>query len=261
MSGPVLVLGARGMLGQTLLRVLEEAGVRTRTVEGRFDPFRPGSFLDAVGAVDADAIVNCVAVLPDHESSPTVTLAVNGLLPQLLAARLGAGRVLVQASTDGVFRGDRGDYAVFDQPDAIDDYGLAKRLGEAARELGPTVVIRSSIVGPERGLMAWLLAQHGSVSGYSTHRWNGVTTLTWARACLAILAARDRWLSRIEHLTCGSPVSKAQLLAEIARTWELDVTVVPTATVPVDRTLRPTIRTADIGAQLAELRRWSEART
>ena len=71
----------------------------------------------------------------------------NALLPQQLGARLGSDRLLIHASSDGVYDGATGPYGRDDPPDAIDTYGMSKRLGELAMHLVPTVVIRTSVVG------------------------------------------------------------------------------------------------------------------
>jgi dTDP-4-dehydrorhamnose reductase len=179
-------------------------------------------------------------------------------LPQLLAASR-EGRLLVQPSTDGVFSGAEGASAVSKKPDAVDEYGLSKRLGEACGALGPTVLLRTSLVGPElgapRSLFGWLRAQSGTVRGFTDQLWNGVTTLVWAKACLRAL--RGDTPPGLVQLGTPQAVTKYELLALIADVFELDVRVEGQASGrPVDRRLVPTEAAAPLREQLVELRRW-----
>ena len=258
MKETVVVLGHRGMLGHVVLRYLSERGFRVATTPSRFERGREMEFLAEVAAVDPAAVVNCVGVRPGEVESPSELFRINALLPELLAATLGE-RLLVHPSSDGVFAGTRGPYAVHDRPDAVDAYGLSKRLAERSVELGRSVVLRTSLVGPERGkaksLLAWLAAQRGQVRGYTDHLWNGVTTLTWARLCERAL---DGELAPGIHQPVTEPaLSKHGLLEALCTAFALDVGVAAVASgTPVDRRLVATEALPPIDEQLRELAAW-----
>jgi dTDP-4-dehydrorhamnose reductase len=183
---------------------------------------------------------------------------INALLPQLLAAD-SAERLLVQPSTDAVFSGASGPFAVTQKPDARDAYGLSKRLGERCLELGRSVVLRTSLVGPERGttrsLLAWISTQREPVSGYTDQVWNGISTLGWARLCERALNGELH--EGVHQPATEAAVSKYELLREIVETFALGVEVLPTNSAqPVDRRLVPTLVLPPIREQLEELRSW-----
>jgi dTDP-4-dehydrorhamnose reductase len=246
------------MLGHVVSRWLAEHDWQVVTTNRRYDPEVPSDLLDEVDASRCEAVVNCVGTTPKRAGNAQL-MAVNALLPQQLAARLGPDRLMVHASTDGVFAGDRAPYRVTDRPDALDPYGTSKRLGELAGFLGPVVVIRASIVGPDRGaprgLLDWLRSQTGEVTGFADHVWNGITTLEWARICGAAL--EGRLPPGLHQPACSEPVSKEALLRIMAEVYEHDVKVLHgTSGRPIDRTLVPTETRASIREQLTDLRRW-----
>lgn len=259
MTLSALVLGERGMLGHVVARYLEEQGVRVERLAARFAPGQGLEFVEAVAAAEVSAVVNCIGLA--RGPAPEL-LRVNAFLPQLLAARLG-GRLLVQPSTDGVFSGAEGPSAVSKRPDAVDPYGLSKRLGEACAALGPTLLLRTSLVGPElgapRSLLGWLRAQAGTVRGFTDQLWNGVTTLSWAKACHRALKGATP--PGLVHLGTEEGVTKHELLALLAEVFELDVRIEGQASGrPLDRRLVPTETAAPLREQLVELRRWYEGR-
>lgn len=242
------------MLGHVVARVFVDEGYDVSVSDARFDGDLAGPLLRDVRRAACEIVINCIGTTPKQADAPTLIL-VNGVLPQVLAA---PGQLVIHASTDGVFSGRRGGYRVEDAPDAEDPYGVSKRLGELCVALGPAVVFRSSIVGPEsapRSLLSWYLSRENAVQGYVDHVWNGVTSLAWARC--ALRAARGELASGVHHLTCAEPVSKARLLAAFREAFEGGPEVVPVrSTSPVNRTLVPTLALASIEEQLAELRAW-----
>jgi dTDP-4-dehydrorhamnose reductase len=252
------VLGHEGMLGHVVSRWLSENGWHVSTSSSRYVPEVASTLLDEVVASSCDAVVNCIGTTTGRAESAQL-FAANALLPQHLAARLGPNRLLVHASTDGVFTGDRAPYRATDRPDALDPYGLSKRLGELAIEFGSVVVLRSSIVGPDRleprSLMSWLLSRQGEVTGYTDHVWNGITTLEWARLCAA--ACEGRLAPGLHQPACASPVSKYELLRIMTDVYEREVSVMRGQSGhPIDRTLIPTKPCPAIRDQLRDLRRW-----
>jgi len=248
----VFVLGHKGMLGKVVAQHLAERGHKVLTTTARFSAAET-SLVQEVASSDADVVVNCAAVLSSRGCPLSAMFETNALLPQLLGMALGPSRLLVHASTDGVFSGAAGPYDVGALPDATDAYGLSKRLGELAFPGANRICLRSSIVGTSAGLLGWLLAQQGSVDGYTNHAWNGVTTLEWARACEELIVS-DAAAGTI-HLTCDRPVSKHELLATAARVFNLDLEVRPVcADRTVNRSLVPTHRRAAIEELLVHLR-------
>ncbi len=253
----VAVLGHRGMLGHVVAGVLRAAGHTVLETGVRHDPASPERFLEAIGQLQAEAVVNCIALPPG--SAPKDLVALNTDFPISVARHLGLGPRFIHPSTDGVFRADLPGRSADEEPDATDPYGKSKAAAEVGlRELGATI-IRCSIIGPELGtghsLLNWVRSQTGPISGYTNQVWNGITTLTWARICLRALVEPP--VAQVIQPGFVPPVSKQELLSRIVRIWGLPGPVLP-ANAPqgVGRWLRPNVGTPPLEEQLLALREY-----
>ncbi|HEX4047404.1 MAG TPA: sugar nucleotide-binding protein, partial [Elusimicrobiota bacterium] len=254
----VAVLGAGGMLGRMVLDVLARekglevlASARGRALAGAAKAAYPDVAwreLDAetasvadIGAVieGADCVVNCIGLIKqrfdDTDASEVErAILVNALFPQRLgrAARVAGARVL-QIATDCVYSGARGSYVETDPHDALDVYGKTKSLGECRS--GAVSSLRCSIVGPELdggpSLLEWFLSQPrgARLNGFTNHRWNGVTTLHFAKLCAGIVKSGLKPGS-LRHVVPGDSVTKHELLTLFARAYgREDVVIAPVA--------------------------------
>ncbi|MDQ7844002.1 MAG: sugar nucleotide-binding protein [Armatimonadota bacterium] len=267
----VLVLGASGMLGSMVTDVLARApdlavtatvrdeGLRAAAQERlpsvewlRFDAAtwdprraplpgqRPGSW-----------VINCIGITKplirdDHPAEVLRALQINSLLPYALAeAVASAGGRMIQIATDCVFSGRRGAYTEADPHDPLDVYGKSKSLGEP--HLPGVHHLRCSIIGPEpkdyKFLLEWFVRQPrgASVQGYRNHRWNGVTTLHFARVCLGVITS-GLPLPPLHHLVPGGALTKAEMLhvfSEVYGRQDIAIREVDAKDV-IDRTLATT---------------------
>jgi dTDP-4-dehydrorhamnose reductase len=168
---------------------------------------------------------------------------------------------MIHASTDCIFSGETGRHRTDDLKDAQSTYGFSKALGEAVA-LDPRVYcLRVSLVGPElnggRGLLGWFLQQPGAVDGFTNHRWNGITTLEWARTALGIIQGTLPFSTGVTQLGVEAGMSKFELLTLFAEVWAPGKEVRPTAAAQnIDRTLVPDVVSPPIREQLLELREW-----
>lgn len=252
----VVVLGSTGMLGSMVRFHLERAGL---PVVGLARPaFDVDAFLAdrAVLSLSADdLLINCVGVIKpfcrdDDPAGIERAIRINALFPHLLAREVErAGARLLQIATDCVYAGTRGAYDEGCRHDPLDVYGKTKSLGEP---FGNNVLnIRCSIIGPEISrvrvsLLEWFLAQpSGSVlSGFAHHRWNGVTTLQFARLCemFAVkphLFEETRKFAATQHFVPNEALTKDDLLRLFAEVFGHRVSIrrVDDVGEPVDRTL------------------------
>ncbi len=254
----VLVLGASGMLGFALHRVLHDAGgdivgsVRGASapasswcrdlcyltnidaqefgsVESAIDRIRPGVVINAIGVNRLDAVGGDLRRM----------FAVNSMLPRRLGAIAATrGFRLVHFSSDGVFSGRSGHYDELVLPDADDAYGMSKYLGEAC---GPqSLVLRTSLVGRSlqggTSLLDWLLRQRGPVTGFRHVVFSGLTVDEIASVIGRVL--RHKTLpAGVFHLS-SSPISKLELLERLSAAWDLRQLDILPAEEPVsDRSL------------------------
>jgi dTDP-4-dehydrorhamnose reductase len=268
MTRKVIILGGSGMLGSMVTDDLSRdkgiklaATVRTAALKTKCAAKIPGvSWLlfdatapdpqKALKVIDGyDWVINAIGITKplvhdDNALEVERAVRVNSLLPYLLARRAAAcGARILQIATDCVYSGRKGGYTEKDEFDPLDVYGKTKSLGEVA---SPQVHhLRCSIIGPEpkehKFLLDWFLGQpqNARVSGYTNHRWNGVTTLHFSRLCHGIII-NDLKLPPVQHIVPAGEVTKCQMLQDFARYYEReDVTITPAeAPSVIDRTLQ-----------------------
>jgi dTDP-4-dehydrorhamnose reductase len=258
----VLVLGATGMLGSMVMRVLSSSpGVRAigaarsaqlaaKLPAGTREWVVPTADLGEGAVVEAllasarpDVIVNCVGIVKQLASAddPLVAIPVNALLPHRLAkfAR-SAGARLVHISTDCVFSGRTGNYREADAPDAEDLYGRSKLLGEV--DYPNAVTLRTSIIGHElegaHGLLEWFLRQEGPVNGFRKAIFSGLPTVELATVIRDCVIPRPE-LRGVYHVSAQA-IDKHALLGLIAAEYGKATAIRAVDTPAIDRSLDST---------------------
>ena len=255
----VLVLGASGMLGSAIFRVLSEkedwkiyGTVRSETVKKYFSP-ELGEQLVVVGDLEnhdalveifcrvvPDVVINCVALSKGSldTSDPMRSFSIYALLPHRLAALCGLAKArLVHISTDGVFSGLKGGYSEDDSTDAKDVYGVSKSLGEV--RYPHTITLRTSIIGHElhtsHGLIGWFLSQQNKCTCFTRAIFSGFPAVVLARIIRDIVMPRSE-LSGIYHVA-SEPISKFDLLRLVAEVYGKSIELVANEQVVIDRSL------------------------
>jgi dTDP-4-dehydrorhamnose reductase len=262
----VIVLGGSGMLGSMVVDVLSRdaaldvaATVRSDAVKGQMSRVYPDVewivFNPAAGEVGELFVgrpwaVNAIGITKplirdDRPDEIERAIEINSRLPHLLAhTAKRSGARIIQIATDCVYSGAKGAYREQDAHDALDVYGKTKSLGETFQD--NVHHLRCSIIGPEpkdfKFLIEWFRRQppNATLKGFANHRWNGVTTLQFARLCRGIIAGGID-LGHLLHVVPEGTVSKAEMLHEFARAYNQDVSIetVDAPTV-IDRTLATT---------------------
>lgn len=255
----VLVLGASGMLGNAMFRVLSQGTglevfgtARSGSVRRFFAPEAGQRLIAGVDVENQDSlarvfaevkpqvVLNCIGLIKQlaDADDPLQALPINAMLPHRLArlCELGGAR-LVHVSTDCVFTGTKGDYRESDLSDATDLYGKSKFLGEV--DYPHTITLRTSIIGRElasaHGLVGWFLAQEGRVKGYTRAIFSGLPTVELARVVRDVVLPRAD-LSGLYHVA-SSPIAKYDLLKLVAQVYGKAIEIVPDDTVLIDRSL------------------------
>jgi dTDP-4-dehydrorhamnose reductase len=254
----VMVLGAGGMIGNAMFRVLSENSalevfgtLRSATDAACFHPdLRPQLLADVdvavpdavaqtVVAVRPDTVINCIG-LTKHVAGGNASssaIAMNALLPHRIAMLCAlSGARLIHVSTDCVFTGDRGMYRESDIPDAADVYGRSKQLGEVVAE--GAVTLRTSTIGHEfrtrHGLLEWFLSQT-SCKGYTRAIFSGLPSVIFARIVRDVVIP-DPTLSGLYHVA-GPAIAKSDLLRLVAETYGRDIPLSPDDSLVIDRSL------------------------
>ena len=255
----ILVLGASGMLGNAMLRVLAqepgwevhgslrnasavqyfETSLAARLASG-VDVDNADSLTQLFARLRPDVVINCIGLVKQIAAvnDPILALSINSILPHRLArlCDLASAR-LIHVSTDCVFSGGKGGYVESDPPDALDLYGRSKLLGEVAYP--HAITLRTSIIGRElngsHGLIGWFLAQQGAVSGYTRAVFSGLPTCELARVVRDFVLPQPE-LHGVYHVV-AEPISKYALLQLVNGAYGKHLEITPDASVQIDRSL------------------------
>lgn len=255
----VLVIGASGMIGSTMLRVLSEkkewkvfGSVRDESVKRFFsssiserlisgiDVEYPDALTRVLDQVRPDVVVNCAGLTkhkPEAEA-PLVSIPINTLMPHRLAGLCKLmGARLIHVSTDCVFSGERGGYSEDDFADAHDVYGKSKVLGEV--NYPHAITLRTSTIGHELqskyGLLDWFLSQEGSCKGFARAIFSGLPTVVFAEIIRDVVIPNPE-LTGLYHVA-AKPINKFELLKLIADVYGKKIDIVRDDKLVLDRSL------------------------
>lgn len=148
----LLITGARGQLGQALLRLTADMPDIEVFPFGskELDITSEAAVQDTVRSVAPDVIINCAAhtAVDACETDAENAYRINALGPKHLAqAAAAAGAAMVQVSTDYVFDGTKNTpYVETDLPNPQSVYGSTKLAGEeqAAKYLDRLYIVRTA---------------------------------------------------------------------------------------------------------------------
>ena len=256
----ILVLGASGMLGHMLVRVLAPHHEVRGTTLGNFDHksllarvLKRDYWVDCVdirdwvalemtiSATNPDVVINCVGVIKQKMETSNVmdAICINSLAPHKLAQLCDSkGIKLIHFSTDCVFEGTPGLKRPSDTPNATDLYGTTKRLGEVT--YGQTLTIRTGFVGRQlsgsEGLFEWLWSQRGRpVNGFKNAIYSGLTTMALSRVVQDIIEKHPNLAGL--HQIASTPINKFDLINKLNNRLALNLSVESNSDFWCDRSL------------------------
>lgn len=256
----VLILGASGMLGSAMFKVLSKnkllhvvASLRDNKKTGFFDESLRANLITGVDVLDQDSlakvladtrpnvVINCVGLIKQlgNAKDPLVALPLNAMFPHRLARLCGLlGARVVHISTDCVFDGKKGNYLESDLSNAEDLYGKSKYMGEL-HDYPHAITLRTSIIGHEldsrHSLVDWFLSQEGEVKGFSKAIFSGLPTVELARVVEHYVLPKPE-LHGLYHVA-AEPISKLDLLTLVAREYGKNIRIVADAQLVIDRSL------------------------
>lgn len=224
MNKRILVLGGSGMLGHTLVNILEMdssldvynlvRGVKINEKSIKCDVLEIRELKNNIDDLNPDFIINCIGILREEsDQNFDKAIYINSFLPQWLLNYCSKTNIkFFHISTDCVFDGLEGGYTEESIPNAKDKYGKTKSLGEFDSK--KHLCIRTSIIGPElkengKGLLHWLFNQKGEILGYNNVYWSGVTTVELSKA---ILFSIKNNITGLWNFTNNKKISKYELL-------------------------------------------------
>ena len=255
----ILVIGASGMIGATIIRIMTEnknwsvfGTVRSASVKKFFKPEIANnliinvdvtnwdSLLCVFNNVRPDVVINCAGLTKHISGSdiPINAIPINALMPHRLAelCKLKEAR-LIHISTDCVYSGTKGSYLETDPGDSMDIYGQTKLLGEV--DYPHAITIRTSTIGHEfqtkHGLLEWFLSQEESCKGFNRAFFSGLPTIVLAQIIRDIVIPNTS-LHGLYHVS-GRKISKYDLLTLIADVYEKSIEIVKEENFTIDRSL------------------------
>ena len=236
----ILVLGHKGMLGQTVYRRLTEFGYSIETIE---DKWPSKFFFDRISSSSSDLLINCIGSIPQKNPE---SFRVNFDLPRDLCKNY-KGWIIHPSS----------DCEVDKFPD---DYCSSKKFGtDIIKRHKKSFVINGSIIGPEEnssfGLWSWFEKnKEREINGFVNHKWNGVTSLEWSNICIEIING----IIDNTVITVGvEPLSKFDLLDILNSKLSLGKKIIPVKSkVSIDRSMFVDCFRKGIEEQIDDLIEW-----
>jgi len=256
----ILVIGASGMLGHMLVRVLSPYHRVIGTTSSKYNSESPlarilseKDWIDqidvrnistaelAISTTKPDVVINCVGVIKQKMDSSNVmdAILINSLVPHQLANLCeAAGSRFIHFSTDCVFEGSPGIKRASDTPNATDLYGTTKRLGEV--DYAPALTLRTGFVGRQlagsEGLFEWVRSQKGSaISGYKNAIYSGLTTMALSQVVQQVIELHPS-LSGL-HQVASQKINKFDLITKLNEHLHLNLAIAQNTDFMCDRSM------------------------
>lgn len=225
----ILVLGSGGMLGYGVSEYFRRGGYNViSSTKEDFDVLKNDISTLTPKVKNSDAVINCIGVIKPmiDKYAPLEVMKINGIFPRNLALLCDSENTpLIHVTTDCAYTGRKGAYNEKDSYDAEDLYGISKNCGDI---LG-CMTLRTSFIGPENGrnrsLLEWAFEQKGkTISGYTNHLWNGVSTVNFAKIAERIIL--DGFYEKgIFHIFSADAVTKFELVTIFNEVFSLSMTI------------------------------------
>ena len=256
----LVILGANGMLGNTLFRYFNnKKHFKTLGIVRNIDNIKRSNYLfnnkknisqitnpygpelkKKLISFKTNVVINCIGIIKQNPESDNAqsSIYINSLLPHYLSnicrdidARF------IHVSTDCVFSGAKGNYIESDYPDANDLYGRTKYLGEVLSD--NSITLRGSYIGKEidtsRGILSWFLSQNKEVKGFKKAIFSGVTALEFGRIISEFIIPNKK-LKGLYHIS-SEAIDKFSLLYIINKIYNKNIKITEDYKLSIDRSL------------------------
>jgi len=253
----ILVLGHNGMLGHMVVKYLKTQDKDIVITDLKWET---EEFKQFIKNSSCEYLIDCIGCIPQKKPTWEKYKSVNILLPSFLSDNFD-GKI-IYPTTDSEFDGKIPKHSLYSShhpATTLDDYGISKAYTSILLKTKNNVKqIRTSIIGPELynkvSLMEWFFKQTGDVTGYTNHRWNGITTLEWAKQSIKII---ENWNDFDNLIQIGTkPITKYDLLCLINKIFECKKTILSINTDFINRCLQSDYCLPDIEKQLIDLKKF-----
>lgn len=249
----ILILGASGLIGHTLLRELSEFfevyGILHNSLNhyntqffSKYKVIENVNVLNNViiekifTEIKPEFVLNCAGITKRKINTVDIidAININACFPHRLAAlSQKKGFRVIHFSTDCVFNGKDGNYTEESPTNAEDVYGKTKALGEII-SYPNCLTIRSSFIGQElfdkTELLDWFLTQEGKkIMGFKNTLYSGISTSFMARVVKLIICDFPS-LNGLYQLATETPISKYDLLHKAKYAFDVKVEIIPDVT-------------------------------
>ncbi len=239
----ILVVGAKGMLGQDLMALLGDRGHGIDI--GEIDITSPESVLKVIGELKPEVVINCAAYtdVDGCENNIETAMAVNGEgVGYLAMACRDMGSLLVHLSTDYIFDGGKGTpYVEDDAPCPLSIYGESKLAGEMNAAFAPEhLIVRTQwLYGLHGKNFVETMLRLGAEKDELTVVDDQIGSPTWAiDLARAIVALIDAGCRGTYHAANAEYCSWNEFAKAIFEEAGLNVTVRPMTTTELNRPAR-----------------------
>lgn len=269
MNKRILIVGANGMLGSSLLRYFTQYSrydvlgtVRSNSAKAKLSKQGFDNIISQVDVLEyetienvisdwkPDFLFNCVGIIKqlDAAKNNILSLSINSLLPHQLAKTCTRNETkLIHFSTDCVFSGKQGNYCEESFPDAYDLYGKSKQLGEVVYD--GHLTLRTSIIGHEissqHSLIDWFLSQKNYIYGYSKAIFSGMPTVYVAEIIHDYILPNPNCCG-LRHLSVD-PIDKFSLLKLVKKQYSHNIEIIESSDLEIDRSLDSFLLRQEVG--------------
>ena len=233
----ILVIGHTGMLGNAVHRYLQQYYI-VDTIDYRWPT---EYFVDYIRTYGGDYIINCIGAIPQK----TNDFGINSILPVFL--ELNSNCKIIHPATD------------CESDNSI--YGISKHIATEwpRSNATKTYIFKTSIIGIELNttdsLLCWFLNQ-SKANGYTQAKWNGITTLEWAKQCKHLIENQN--LQSTYTVFNTNCISKFELLTLIKEVFNHDAEIHQVDNIGSDKCLLGHVELKDIKQQLLDLKEFYE---
>lgn len=249
----VLVLGASGLIGNGIKRVLEKKTsyevigtyCKNKLFENKlnyynFDLLKNDDIYEFIKLQSPQVIINTLGITKHLSVNFTNDdhFKVNTIFPEkILKLSSKIKSILIHISTDCVFDGTQGNYYETSKPDAEDIYGISKAKSEVISE--DCIVLRTSTVGREintsYGLLEWFLKQDKICKGFKNAYFSGITNIELGKIILEYILP-ERNIKGMFNIG-SNKINKYDILKKFSKYYDKNINIIEDYDFKIDRSL------------------------